>query len=47
MRVRGMLKGDVHERYLETFSQGLKQGFMEASLKTVSSHLIDGGQRVD
>lgn len=38
MRVRGMLKGDVHERFPETFLQCLKQGFLEASIKTVSFH---------
>ena len=31
-----MLKGEVHERYTDTFLHGLKNGFMEASLKTVS-----------
>ena len=31
-----MLKGEVHERYPETFIHGLKNGFMEASLKAVS-----------
>lgn len=31
-----MLKGEVHERYPETFVQGLKNGFIDASLKTVS-----------
>ncbi|KAH9894282.1 clasp N terminal-domain-containing protein [Cubamyces lactineus] len=36
-RVRGMLKGDVLERYLDTFLHGLKNGFMEASLKTLAS----------
>ncbi|KAI0829465.1 clasp N terminal-domain-containing protein [Trametes gibbosa] len=36
-RVRGMLKGDVLERYSDTFMQGLKNGFMEASLKTLAS----------
>ncbi|TBU58755.1 clasp N terminal-domain-containing protein [Dichomitus squalens] len=36
-RVRGMLKGDVHERYTDTFLHGLKNGFMEASLKTLAS----------
>ena len=34
-RVRGMLKGDVHERYTEHFLFGLKNGFIDASLKTV------------
>ncbi|KAI0676880.1 clasp N terminal-domain-containing protein [Trametes maxima] len=36
-RVRGMLKGDVLERYADTFLHGLKNGFMEASLKTLAS----------
>ena len=36
-RVRGMLKGDVLERYPDTFLHGLKNGFMEASLKTVGT----------
>lgn len=31
-----MLKGEVHERYPETFIHGLKNGFIDASLKTVS-----------
>jgi CLIP-associating protein 1/2 len=33
-RVRGMLKGDVHTRYAETFISHLKS-FVDASLKTV------------
>ncbi|THG98554.1 hypothetical protein EW026_g3639 [Hermanssonia centrifuga] len=37
MRVRGMLKGEVHERYPETFLQGLIQGFISASIKTLIS----------
>ncbi|KAI0751370.1 clasp N terminal-domain-containing protein [Daedaleopsis nitida] len=36
-RVRGMLKGEVHERYTDVFLYGLKNGFMEASLKTLAS----------
>ncbi len=36
LRVRGMLKGGVHERFNEPFLQGLRQGFIEASLKAVS-----------
>ncbi|KAI9001213.1 clasp N terminal-domain-containing protein [Trametes punicea] len=36
-RVRGMLKGDVLERYPDTFLHGLRNGFMEASLKTLAS----------
>ena len=38
-RVRGMLKGEVYERYTETFLHGLKNGFLDASLKTVSTIL--------
>ena len=34
-RVRGMLKGDVHERFSEAFLAALKQGFIDASLKAV------------
>ncbi|KAI0684173.1 clasp N terminal-domain-containing protein [Cytidiella melzeri] len=37
LRVRGMLKGDVHERFMDTFLHGLKNGFMDASLKTLAS----------
>ncbi|THH33792.1 hypothetical protein EUX98_g406 [Antrodiella citrinella] len=33
LRVRGMLKGEVHERFTETFLLGLKQGFLDASIK--------------
>jgi CLIP-associating protein 1/2 len=40
VRVRGMLKGDVHERFMETFLQGLKNGFIDASLKTVRGRYI-------
>jgi len=36
-RVRGMIKGEVHERYTDTFLSGLKNGFLNASLKTVTS----------
>lgn len=36
-RVRGMLKGDVHTRYPETFYACLKEGFMQWSLKTLAS----------
>ncbi|KAH9999414.1 clasp N terminal-domain-containing protein [Russula vinacea] len=35
-RVRGMLKGDVHTRYAETFISHLKS-FIDASLKTLAS----------
>lgn len=34
-RVRGMLKGEVHTRYTDTFYACLKEGFMQWSLKTV------------
>jgi len=33
--VRGMLKGDVHNRYSEHFLISLKDGFIQWSLKTV------------
>jgi CLIP-associating protein 1/2 len=33
--VRGMLKGDVHNRYSEHFLNSLKDGFIQWSLKTV------------
>jgi hypothetical protein len=33
--VRGMLKGDVHNRYFEHFLNSLKDGFLQCSLKTV------------
>ncbi|KAF9057392.1 clasp N terminal-domain-containing protein [Panaeolus papilionaceus] len=36
-RVRGMIKGEVHSRYLEAFLLALKEGFMQWSLKTVAS----------
>lgn len=39
-RVRGMLKGEAHIRFPEPFFLGLKEGFIQWSLKTVaSSHL--------
>ncbi|KAG6880057.1 hypothetical protein C0992_006869 [Termitomyces sp. T32_za158] len=37
LRVRGMLKGDVHLRYLDTFLVLLKDGFIQWSLKTLAS----------
>ncbi|KAK1231726.1 suppressor of tub2 mutation [Marasmius sp. AFHP31] len=37
MRVRGMLKGDVHNRYLDVFLACLKDGFIQWSLKTLAS----------
>jgi CLIP-associating protein 1/2 len=33
--VRGMLKGDVHLRYMDIFLGCLKEGFIQWSLKTV------------
>ncbi|KAK0242520.1 clasp N terminal-domain-containing protein [Armillaria nabsnona] len=36
-RVRGMLKGDVHTRYHETFMACLKDGFIQWSIKTLIS----------
>lgn len=36
LRVRGMLKGDVHLRYQDVFLASLKDGFMQWTLKTVS-----------
>jgi CLIP-associating protein 1/2 len=37
LRVRGMLKGDVHTRYMDTFLACLKDGYIKSSLKTVST----------
>ncbi|KAG6833770.1 hypothetical protein H0H87_001202 [Tephrocybe sp. NHM501043] len=37
LRVRGMLKGDVHIRYPDTFITVLKEGFIQWSLKTLAS----------
>lgn len=37
IRVRGMLKGDVHLRYLDTFLACLKEGFIQWSLKALAS----------
>ena len=37
-RVRGMLKGDVHVRFLDPFLIALKDGFIQWSLKTVGLH---------
>lgn len=52
-----MIKGEVHSRYLEAFLLALKEGFMQWSLKTVSStvlrhssymsHFITGGKSTD
>ncbi|KAJ4472277.1 clasp N terminal-domain-containing protein [Lentinula aciculospora] len=36
-RVRGMLKGDVHQKYFDSFIACLKQGFIQWSLKTLAS----------
>ncbi|GJJ07339.1 hypothetical protein Clacol_001540 [Clathrus columnatus] len=37
LRVRGMLKGDVHVRFPEAFISGLKNGFLDGTLKSVAS----------
>ncbi|GLB33596.1 putative CLASP N terminal [Lyophyllum shimeji] len=37
IRVRGMLKGDVHLRYSDVFLASLKEGFLQWSLKTLAS----------
>lgn len=37
MRVRSMLKGDVHSRFPDAFISGLKNGFLEATLKSAVS----------
>ncbi|KAF8520121.1 clasp N terminal-domain-containing protein [Gautieria morchelliformis] len=37
IRIRGMLKGDAHSRYPETFIAGLKNGVLEATLKALAS----------
>jgi CLIP-associating protein 1/2 len=37
LRVRGMLKGDVHTRYMDTFLACLKDGYIKWSLKAVST----------
>ncbi|THV03303.1 hypothetical protein K435DRAFT_651641 [Dendrothele bispora CBS 962.96] len=36
-RVRGMIKGDVHQRYTDAFMACLKDGFMQWSLKALAS----------
>ncbi|KAF8845660.1 hypothetical protein BDN67DRAFT_993328 [Paxillus ammoniavirescens] len=36
-RVRGMIRGDIHSRYPDVFVQCLKDGFVQASLKTLAS----------
>lgn len=35
IQIRGMLKGDAHVRYLDTFLVGLKGGILDATLKAV------------
>src|SRR5687767_12556220 len=35
LRVRGMIKGDVHLRYMDAFMACLKDSFIQWSLKTV------------
>ncbi|TFK76116.1 hypothetical protein BDN72DRAFT_786492 [Pluteus cervinus] len=37
VRVRGMLKGDVHQRYTDVFLACLKDGYIQRSLKTLFS----------
>ncbi|KAJ3790562.1 clasp N terminal-domain-containing protein [Lentinula aff. detonsa] len=37
LRVRGMLKGEVHQKYFDSFMACLKQGFIQWSLKTLAS----------
>ena len=37
LRVRGMLKGGVHERFYDTFMSCLQHGFIGLSLKAVRS----------
>ncbi|TFK43149.1 clasp N terminal-domain-containing protein, partial [Crucibulum laeve] len=37
LRVRGMIKGDVHLRYMDVFLAALKEGFIQWSLKTLAS----------
>ncbi|KAJ3909224.1 clasp N terminal-domain-containing protein [Lentinula edodes] len=37
LRVRGMLKGDVHQKYFDSFLACLKQSFIQWSLKTLAS----------
>lgn len=39
-RVRGMLKGDVHNRYSEPFLAALKDGFISWSTKTVHNNML-------
>lgn len=44
IQVRGMLKGDVHQRFPDVFLASLKDGFLQLTLKTVSktqSYCID------
>jgi CLIP-associating protein 1/2 len=40
LRVRGMLKGDAHLRYADTFLACLKEGFIQWSLKAVSEKIL-------
>jgi hypothetical protein len=42
MRVRGMLKGGVYQRFSDTFVALLKEGFIQWSLKTVSAVSLTG-----
>lgn len=36
IRLRGMVRGDVHERYPDAWFAGLKGGILENTLKAVS-----------
>jgi len=40
MRVRGMLKGDLHNRYHDIFIACLRESFIQNSFKTVSQSII-------
>lgn len=42
MRVRGMLKGGVYQRFPDVFISLLKEGFVQWSLKTVSIVSLSG-----
>ncbi|KAF8592524.1 hypothetical protein K439DRAFT_1400409 [Ramaria rubella] len=37
IRIRGMIKGDAHTRYPETFIAGLKNGVLDGTLKALAS----------
>jgi CLIP-associating protein 1/2 len=40
VRVRGMIKGEAHVRFADTFFSCLQQGFITASLKAVGTSLF-------